>query len=320
VNERVTLVDYGPEHRDDYLRLLREAWGGGAMSEREYTWWYDDNPAGSLRAVAVVDGEIAGASGYSLSRLVVSGCPETGQFSLHSVTGEKARGLGIFRGISARLLEQGVARDVGVALAFPNHLTAPLLLGPLGWSRIDGRRLWVRPLPRGIVSRLCGRPPAQLGPPRRDSDRVRRVDTFGPDQEAAYRRLAPKLLNHVERSEAFLRWRFADAPRGYRLFASPNGYAVLGRTQKAGAGVGLVLDLVAPPSEVPALLRRCVRECRGLVALLVMPTPLLPRRLLVAAGFVPTRSTFEFHGRSLARELDTRPQSWSVSLGDTDFF
>lgn len=320
MNERVTLLDYLPEHRDDYLRLLHQAWGDGAMGGDEFDWWFDGNPAGSLRAVAVVDGEVAGASGYSLARLVLGGRAALGQFSLHSVTGEKARGLGIFRGISVKLIDRGLAQGVDVALAFPNHLTAPLLLGPLGWTRIDARRVWARPLARGIVGRLRGQPPAALPEPASDRRGVRRVAELDARQERAYRALAGQLGNHVERSEAFLRWRFVDAPRGYRLFATENGYAVLGRTVRAGASVGLIMDLVAPPDEARRLLRRCILESRGLAALIVLPTPLVRPGLLASTGFLPTRTTFEFHGRSLGSELDARSAAWSVSLGDTDFF
>ena len=67
------LVSYEPHHRVDYLGLLREAWGEGAMSEAEFDWWFDANPAGSLRSVAVLDGRVVGVAGHSLYRVVLGG-------------------------------------------------------------------------------------------------------------------------------------------------------------------------------------------------------------------------------------------------------
>ena len=67
------LVTYGPEHRDDYLRLLREAWGEGSMSGDEFDWWFDGNPAGSLRSVAVMDDRVVGVAAHSLYAMVLDG-------------------------------------------------------------------------------------------------------------------------------------------------------------------------------------------------------------------------------------------------------
>ena len=47
------LAAYGPEHKDDYLGLLREAWGPGSMSRDEFEWWFERNPAGFADARAV---------------------------------------------------------------------------------------------------------------------------------------------------------------------------------------------------------------------------------------------------------------------------
>src|SRR5439155_13643902 len=67
------LVLYEPSHRDDYLGLLREAWGPGSMSGEEFDWWFDGNPAGSLRSVAVSDGRVVGVAAHSLFRIVLAG-------------------------------------------------------------------------------------------------------------------------------------------------------------------------------------------------------------------------------------------------------
>ena len=55
-----TLEPYDPSHRDDYLGLLGGAWGGGAMGGETFDWWFDGNPAGSLRSVAIREGRVVG--------------------------------------------------------------------------------------------------------------------------------------------------------------------------------------------------------------------------------------------------------------------
>ncbi|HEY3018385.1 MAG TPA: hypothetical protein VGJ23_06100, partial [Gaiellaceae bacterium] len=86
------LRTYGPEHKQDYLGLLREAWGEGAMSEAEFDWWFDRNPAGSLRSVAVLDGRVVGVAGHSFYRMVLGGEEHVAAFSVHATTHASARG------------------------------------------------------------------------------------------------------------------------------------------------------------------------------------------------------------------------------------
>ena len=54
-------------------RLLREAWGEGSMSGDEFDWWFDGNPAGSLRSVAVMDDRVVGVAAHSLYAMVLDG-------------------------------------------------------------------------------------------------------------------------------------------------------------------------------------------------------------------------------------------------------
>lgn len=320
-----TLAPYDATRRDDYLRLLRAAWGPQAMSGEAFDWWFDGNPAGSLRSVALVGGDVVGVAGHSLCRLLVSGRESLGQFSVHAVTDERARGLGIFRALELRHEEEGLARGSAAVLAFASAPTHPLFLGPLGWTQIDRRRVWLRPL-GAALRRLARRPRAGgLAPAaERGADgrvAVRRVERFGEEADTAYRALAPRLRNHVVRDAGYLNWRYLEGPKDYRAFSSPGGFAVLGHTRRGSASLALLMELVAPPAEAAALLRRCLAEAHGGPdGLLAVPSPLLPRALLARHGFVPTHVRLDFMGKGLALPLDTRPERWSVSLGDTDFF
>lgn len=296
----VELVPYRPEYRDDYLRLLADAWGENALDGAEFDWWYEANPVGSLRSVALLEGSVVGAAGHSLYRMTVGGSERLGQLSVHAVTAPAARGLGIFRGLELLHEERGRERGSSCVLAFASAPTRPLFLGPLGWAQIDHRRIWARPFPVGR--------------------RGRRVERFSERHDAVSAEVGQSLGNHLVRSSEYLTWRYLEAPREYRAIESGDGgYAVVGFTRKLGRRVGVLMELVARPHEAAGLLEGALAEARGSVALLAVPSPVLSRPRLLRHGFVPTSSRLDFMGKGLAEPLDARAHAWSVSFGDTDF-
>jgi len=301
------LEPYDASRRDDYLELLGEAWGGGALgggatSGDLFDWWFDGNPAGSLRSVAVRDGEVVGAAGHSLTRLVVGGEERLGQFSVHAATTPSARGLGIFRALEVQHEEQGRDRGSVCVLGFASPPTHGIFLGPLGWTQIDRRRVWARPLP---IGRRGGRG----------------IDRFEERHETAAAALAPRLRNHLLRDAHYLNWRYVESPRPYRLLESDaGGFAAVGLTRRKGPRIALLMELVGDDEEVGTLVRGALGAARGAAALLAVPSPVLTRRRLLRHGFVPTTYRLDLMGKGLAAPVDARSEAWTVSLGDTDFF
>jgi GNAT superfamily N-acetyltransferase len=285
------LVSYGQEHRPDYLRLLREAWGQGSMTEAEFDWWFDGNPAGSLRSVAVMDGRVVGVAGHSLYRMVLGGEERLATFSVHATTHESARGRGIFAALERKHEQEAGEMGAAVVLAFASEPTAPIFLGPLGWTEIAHLRVWARPLPSIAMS---------ASPT---------VDALGDRGDAA-----ASWPNHVIRDETFLQWRYLDSPKGYRAVVSAGGYAVAGRKNRGGRTAATVVDLAGEGVLRAALSQ--AGECRVALAL---PSR-SQRKTFAALGFVPTTYTLHFIGKPLAGHLDTDPAAWRFTLGDTDFF
>ncbi|HSJ95114.1 MAG TPA: hypothetical protein VK896_13855 [Gaiellaceae bacterium] len=298
---RFELEPYDASRRGDYLRLLGDAWGDRALSGEAFDWWFDGNPEGSLRSVAVRGGDVVGVAGHAFVRFSVGGRERLGQLSVHAVTAPSARGLGVFQALAVRHEEQGVERGSAFVLGFASAPTHPIFLGPLGWVQVDRRRVWARPLPIG----------------RRGT----RATAFDHRHESVYRRVSAGFANHVVRSRGYLDWRYARSPRGYRILEAPEGgFAVLGAVRRRGLRISLLMDLVAEHSEAGTLLRAALAEARGTAALLAVPTPCIPRALLARHGFVPTPYRLDLLGKRLAEPLDARPEAWTVSLGDTDFF
>ncbi len=295
------LEPFDSSKRGDYLTLLGDAWGGGALGGETFDWWFDGNPAGSLRSVAVREGEVVGAAGHSLARVVIDGREQLAQFSVHAVTAPEARGLGIFRALERRHEEQGWAQDSACVLAFASAPTRPLFLEPLGWTQIDRRRVWARPLPFGRKG-------------------WRALERFESRHETVYAERARFLRNHVIRDSRYLNWRYVDSPREYRLLDAGRGdFGVVGFTRRRGLRLGLLMELVAQ-EDATALLRSALAAARGSAALLAVPSPSLTRARLLRHGFVPTTYRLDFMGKGLAQPLDSRSNAWTVSFGDTDFF
>ena len=294
------LAPFEPAVRDDYLRLLGDAWGGGAMGGETFDWWFGGAPAGSVRSVALRRGDVVGAAGHSFYRVSIGGRDNLAQFSVHAVTAPEARGLGIFRALELRHEEEGRRRGSACVLAFASAPTRPLFLGPLGWTQIDRRRIWARPFPRGR--------------------QAARIERFADRHDVVSEKVGRRLGNHVVRSSEYLNWRYLDAPREYRAVeVDGGGFAVVGFTRRRGWRVGVLMELVAEPAGVDALLAGASAEARGTAALLAVPSPCAPRARLARHGFVPTPSRLDFMGKSLAQPLDARSEAWTVSFGDTDF-
>jgi len=282
------LVSYGPEHREDYLRLLRGAWGEDAMSGSEFDWWFDDNPAGSLRSVAGLHDGVVGVAGHSFYRCVLDGEEAVASASVHAVTDPSARGRGIFVELERKHEREAAERGVACVLAFASAPTAPLFLGPLGWTAIGKLRVWARPA-WGTASN--------------------RTSALADGDAAA------DWPNHIVRDGEYLQWRYLDSPRGYELLSSDESYGVVWPAKRhKGRKISVLADHVGSSY----LLREARRRAEARLQF-ALPAP-DQRRAYLAAGFLPTPQSLNFMGKALAGRLNADPRAWRVTLGDTDFF
>jgi GNAT superfamily N-acetyltransferase len=285
------LATYEPADREAYLGLLGEAWGERTMSGDEFDWWYGRNPAGSLMSVARIDGRIVGVAGHSLARLVLDGAAQVASFSVHATTHASARGHGIFTELERKHEREAAERGAAVVLAFASAPTAPIFLGPLGWTEIGRLRVWARPMLAQAAA------PAEAEPFSRSED------------------TASSWPNHVLRDANYLNWRFVDSPRGYRVVRSESGHAVVGRTRYRGVETAVLADFVGGSREV---LRRAVALSRAR-AMIALPAP-DERSTFLSLGFVPAPHTLHLMGKPLAGTLNADVSAWRFTLGDADFF
>jgi Acetyltransferase (GNAT) domain len=291
------LAAYEPAQRDDYLRLLQDAWGDAALTGPEFDWWFARNPAGSLMSVARLDGKVVSVAAHSLFRMALDGTERLASFSVHATTAVSARGHGLFAELERKHELEAQERGVAVVLGFASKPTAPIFLGRLGWTEIGELRIWARPFTR------LGR----RGPP------VARLERFTLGRDAA-----ADWPNHVVRDPTYLNWRFASSPRDYLALADGGNYAVLGHKQHRGVSIATIADLVTddPKPLLRACLARVQPEARALFAVPARGE----RRDYASLGFLPTRHSLHLMGKALAGSLNPDVRAWRFTLGDTDFF
>jgi GNAT superfamily N-acetyltransferase len=271
--------------RDEFLELMRETYGE-AMSESEFDWWFDRNPAGPriLNEARDDDGTPLGVLAMSFARMSQG----LAAFAVHAVTTPAARGRGVFSTLELGNEEEAASAGASWALGFTNPMAGPILVGKLGWEDVTSLRIWVRP------KRL---------PKRRGSLRVEpRVEPF-----AGARTLRG---HHLVRDPEYLNWRYVDSPRRYVRVDD----VVVTHAMWHGYSSAVVC-------EHGRGLRRAVKLVDAdLAVALVNPGE---ERAFLAAGFVPTPRTIRFIGKRLsgeAPELPKRRDAWWLTLGDLDFF
>ena len=333
-------VRYTAEWRADLVALLARV-GTTQLSDDEFRWWFDDNPAGEGIVSLAVDGEeVVGVAAMSFFRTVLDGEVMRLAIPVNVATDSRYRGQGVFSTLERE--NETAAADAGspLTVTFPNGASYPIFLGRLGWTDFPKLRLWARPLRAGAVVRyLLGRPgtrgglrPATPAPRTVRGVHLRPVERFTEDFDSLGRAAGRAYGNHFVRDAEYFNWRYLDSPRDYRCFGAYGNrglaaVAVVGHTFKHGVSAGFLADLVVDPAQVSVLgplLRRSLEEVKGGADALVLlpPRDRDQRRALLAAGFAPTNKRLRFIGKPLREgaHLETRGEAWHFTLGDFDFF
>ena len=307
------IVRYGPEHRAEFLDLMRAVYEGTAWSKDEFDWWFEQNPTGHfILNLAVEDGVAIGAAAQSFARMVIAGREGQATFTIHVMTGPAARGKGVFSGLQLHNDDMAAQAGARLALGFTNPMAGPIFVGKLGWDELCWLRLWARP-------KRPLRALRHLRVHEKPAGGVRgAVETFTDRHEEIYRRAATSWADHFVKSAEYLNWRYGASPRSYASFSTERGFAVLGWGVFRGISAGLVCELVG--GDGVRLLNQCARAADADI-LIAMPNP-GEYRTYLAAGFLPTPAAIRFIGRSLqpGEPLPHGRDAFRFSLGDTDIF
>jgi hypothetical protein len=293
----VEIVPYTAARRPELEALTRSA-RGSTLSEAELDWWLDRNPAGPpLISLAERAGVVVAAACMSPCRLAVGGRRVTALAAQPVTVHQDYEG----PGLAARLIEANESRAADVApllVAFPGEGSRAELWGP-GWRDLGQPRAWARSARR-----------------RRLPASVEQVAGFSRRVDDLWRRLGPSREPGLVRDSAYLEWRFASSPRGYRCLASDEGVAVVGHRETDGRRVAFLADLLAPPGPASRRLLRAALAVADAPRFLALP-PLGRAGDLARLGFAPTSRRIAALAKPL-RPGAQIPDGWSFALGDGD--
>jgi GNAT superfamily N-acetyltransferase len=331
---------YAPEWRESLVALLARV-GTTQLTDEEFAWWFDRNPAGEgIVSLAVDEGEVVGVAAMSFFKTRLEGVETRLAIPVNVATDARYRGQGIFSTLQQENEEAAAASGSPLTVTFPNAKSYPIFIRRLGWIDLPRLRLWARPLRAAGVARYAlGRPGdrgamnvADSAPRRLHGLEVRPIERFESSTDELGIRAAAGYGSHFSRDAEYFNWRYLDSPRDYRCFGAYrggelDGVAVVGHTFKHGVSAGFVADLVMAPDDTQALralVSRAAAEVKGGADALVLlpPRARAQRRALVRAGFAPTNKKLRFIGKPLhdGVRIDERADAWHFTLGDFDFF
>jgi GNAT superfamily N-acetyltransferase len=334
------VVRYAPEWRESLVALLARV-GTTQLTDEEFAWWFDRNPAGEgIVSLAVDEGEVVGVAAMSFFKTQLEGVETRLAIPVNVATDARYRGQGIFSTLQQKNEEAAAASGSPLTVTFPNAKSYPIFIRRLGWIDLPRLRLWARPLrAAGVVRYVLGRPGERGGMRAADPSsravnglELRPIERFEADTDELGKRAAAGYGSHFSRDAEYFNWRYLDSPRDYRCFGAYRdgtlaGVVVVGHTFKHGVSAGFVADLVTAPDDTQALralVSRAAGEVKGGADALVLlpPRASAQRRALVRAGFAPTNKKLRFIGKPLhdGVRIDERADAWHFTLGDFDFF
>lgn len=334
------VVRYAPDWRASLVALLARV-GTTQLTDQEFAWWFDRNPAGEgIVSLAVDEGEVVGVAAMSFFKTRLEGVETRLAIPVNVATDARYRGQGVFSTLQHENEEAAAASGSPLTVTFPNAKSYPIFIRRLGWIDLPRLRLWARPLrAAGVVRYVLGRHGEHGGMRASDPSprtvhglELRPIERFDADMDELGIRAATGYGSHFSRDADYFNWRYLDSPRDYRCLGAYRGselagVAVVGHTFKHGVSAGFVADLVTAPEDtqaIRALVARAAAEVKGGADALVLlpPRASAHRRALARAGFAPTNKKLRFIGKPLhdGVRIDERAEAWHFTLGDFDFF
>lgn len=265
MSERFRCRYYRPSDRQGLQTLFRAVYGDEA-ERKTSAWRYLDNPPEeALIIVAEADGRIVGAQPSHVIRIECHGSDVRGLLLLDVMTHPDFRGRGVFAAVVETLREDAHAHGLRILLTTPNEAAArgfrhldqwrclgelsPLLL-PIEPGAVLSRRRSIqsalRPLSR--LPFLTGRHLlAHQVPAHIEHDATQ----FASPNDMLWRRFRGTSPCTLVRDDRFIRWRYSQKPRRYRLYSLADGagstaLAVTAPGRLLGRDLLLLVDLMIP--------------------------------------------------------------------------
>lgn len=345
---------YQPGDEAAVLALLRQVLGeGGRAFERTEAFWrwkHEANVFGRSILMLATRDDVVGVRAFMRWRFRSAHGLLAAVRAVDTATHPRARRQGVFATLTRAAVAQAEAAGVDLIFNTPNRSSLPGYL-KLGWTRVGrplllvrlvrplrvlavvrARRATARPHTQTSGQEVVGRNGAIPDAPD-DLPHVRAwLQTF--DVEALLAdadRLDGEGIR-TDRSAAWLRWRYAEAPTlPYQAVwtTDPGPAALVVRTgARGGLREAMLSEVLTSPRGVPALgklVRWVVAAAAPDYLVAHAPWGSLRCRALLRAGFVPlpwvgpVLTVRPLSATARAAGL-SRPGAWRLSLGDLEIF
>ena len=287
----LTISSYDDEKREAVFDLLERVWDARPDPD-EFSWWFEQSPAGPALLTLAEDGErVVGVAAASVARVRAGGREQLVTMPLQVATDTAYRGRGIFSRLELANEAAAAERGSTIGITYPNDASRPIFLERLGWHELWRGRIWARP-PLPVRSR----------------SRLQSLDSIPAGASELDRGDNGQILDG-----AFLEWRYLRSPRDYRVLGAWTGGNLCGllafRPQRGN--VAIVAHALGDVSR----LLHATRSGKQTVALV----PRRLRRAFLRAGFVPTHKRVRVLGKQLRPE-GSLAGDWQFQLGDFDVY
>ena len=146
VELRDSSAQHGRTGARDLVALLARV-GTTQLSDEEFSWWFERNPAGEgIVSLAVDGGDVVGVAAMSFFRTVLDGSVTRLAIPVNVATDPRYRGQGVFSTLEQENEAAAAATGAPLTVTFPNGASYPIFVNRLGWVDLPRLRLWARPL------------------------------------------------------------------------------------------------------------------------------------------------------------------------------
>jgi GNAT superfamily N-acetyltransferase len=335
LSSEYTVRPMNAEDTEEIVRLLQTCLGGsGVPRTREFwEWKHVLNPFGnSVALVAEKNDRIIGLRVFARWRW------KSGDREIHcvravdTVTHPDSRGLGVFSRLTSSLLEE--VKKEGAAFVFntPNKISMAGY-SKLGWKLVTSLPIWIRPLrPLRLAIRFLRN--RQVNP---DSIGLNSVKPAIPKDviEKSERSMNSEVRIHTNRTEAYLKWRYADIP-GFHYQAQSctegdSAAAIISRTKPRHGAIELSLSEMIISPDSPGvrigtqLLKDILEESPADYAVAIAADHTPEQSVLRNSNFIPLRNKGPMFAVRVLNDQNGIPDcyfwsNWRCSIGDMEIF
>ncbi|HPH84351.1 MAG TPA: GNAT family N-acetyltransferase [Ferruginibacter sp.] len=271
--------------------------------------------------------------------------------SIDTITDEDHRGKGLFTILANRLFDEALANGFALIYGFPNENSAPGFFKKLKWNSFGEAPFLIKPINYFyFVKKFLNRNKqkdfsstnylfnAPLSYSTNDHSIIKPIQAFESDYEAIWQKASMSMHVCVDRSAAYMNWRFIQKPAEhyyrYGIYIQDElaGVVVFSIKNKHDGLIGYIMELIYDPSkpaagkalmafanrmfkkqQVDVVLTWCLPHsfnytCYRSSGYYVLPEKLRPQKLYLGAR------VFDEKLQSTVKDI----RNWYISYSDSD--